>query len=1331
MESLSKIFPLKYILGVLLVTLSLHTYTANVVKYLSNINGLSNNSVNCIFEDSEHIVWIGTWDGLNAYNGRDIKTFRYNKNNKYSISNNIIRQIVEQNTDHLWISTDYGVNRWDRKTQTFTNYFSGPEYKVPKQEKSFMLGLTSSKKIICFVKEQGLFYFDNEAQLFKLIDIHVNGEIKDFLIDNNDNGYFLLNNGKIEQYKIEQKSNNSILFTNRKEIKNDVFVDRIFFSENKLILTSSNGLSILDESLSTIKHLDFNLSKAISQAIYHKNILYISFYEGGCLKYDPKEDKLSEVEGVSDRVPIFTMYFGNQDILWIGSDGQGVLQVYEYASPFKTIKTNHPVRSFCQNPDGDILIGTKGDGIKLLNRQTGKISDYKNITNGLISNSVYAIKRNKSNDIFIGTEGEGINILHTKSNRLQKLNIPSKFPVFKAVYSIYFSNNDSLLWLGTSGYGLIRIKLDKVNEEYIVEDVEQYISSDQRKSLNNDVIYTIIPSSNKNELWFGTRGAGLNKVNTKSGTFENFEDINSDISLTNNDILCLLNSSNNNLWIGTSYGLNRVETERIPKNIFQYTENEGLNNNTIHGILEDKAKDIWVSTNLGISRIYSSSGKIDNYKLIDGLQNDEFSDGAYFKDNDNNLYFGGVSGFSYFNPENIQLRNFDPILSLSSLKIYNTAQNINERIQNGVLHLSYDERYTTFSFIASDFINNENCEYAYRLSNYTEGWINNGNNPNIVFAKLPPGKYKLEVRATNGDKVWSNNTYELEINVSHPWWLSTPAILFYILLAVVILYIVQSVIKNRIRLNRELFLKKIEKEHQQKVYESKLNLFTNVAHEFFTPLTLIYGPAQHLLESVKLDSYTKRYIQIIKNNAERMQKLINELMEFRKTKTGHTPLHPESIDIKLLTDYVSDNYIEMAQENKIDYQVTVSNTSTINTDRDSLEKIFFNLFSNAFKYTPRNGYIHVDVWQDGEHEKALNMTIRNSGKGLTDSQMAEIFNKYKIFDDTPKVQTAVSTGIGLNLTKGLTELLGGKISVSSKLGESVQFTLTIPPLLKETPNVVDEEASTPLQSNYLLNIQSNKKVSILIVEDEKNITELLKDILTPYYTTQEAVDGEDALNQIELNRPDIIISDIMMPNLDGIALIDRLKSNPKTAHIPIISISAKNTIEDHINAYKHGADLYISKPFHPRHVLSTIENLVNKQATLKEYFNSTISSEVVRDGVTMHQEGEKFLEDIISFIENSMDDESLNPNAIADFLGISKATLYRKLKELTDKTPSEFVRTIRLAHASKLLKSTRLTVSEIMFKSGFTNKSYFYREFAKQYDMSPKEYRDTNNSPAQ
>lgn len=1324
-DSLTRYY-LKYFSGVLFLILSLPTYSANVVKYISNINGLSNNSVNCIFEDSEHIIWIGTWDGLNAYNGRDIKTFRYNKNNRTSISNNIIRQIIEQNSSYLWVATDHGVNRWDRKTQTFNNYFFGSEFKAPKQEKSFMLGLTSSHKVVCFVKEQGLFYFDDQSQAFKPIDFQMGDDIKDFIIDNNDNAYFLLNNGKIEQYKIAQ-TNNSVLFTNRKELEDDSFIDRIFFTGNKLILVSANKLSILDESLSTIKHLDLNLSKTISQVIYNKDILYISFYEGGCIKHNLIENLVLDIEGVSDRTPIFTMYFGNQDILWIGSDGQGILQVYEYASQFHTIKTNHPVRSFCQTMDGDILIGTKGDGIKLLNRQTGKLSDYKNVNNGLISNSVYSIKKNKANDIFIGTEGEGINILNTKNNRLQRLNIPLRFPVFKAVYSIYFSNNDSLLWLGTSGYGLVKIKLKKIKDEYIVDDLEQYISSDQQKSLNNDVIYTIIPSSNKDELWFGTRGAGLNKVNTSSGVFQNLEALHSDISLSNNDILCLLNSSDRNLWIGTSYGLNRLETEQTPKQIFQYTENEGLNNNTIHGILEDEMKNIWVSTNLGISRINPSLEKIDNYTLIDGLQNDEFSDGAYFKDNDNNLYFGGVSGFSYFNAENIQLRSFDPLLSLSSLKIYNTSQNINERIQNGILQLSYDERYTTLSFIASDFINNENCEYAYRLSNYTEGWINNGKNPNIVFAKLPPGKYKLEVRATNGDKVWSNNIYHLQINVAHPWWFSTPAILFYILLTIIIVYIVQSVIKNRIRLNKELFLKKIEKEHQQKVYESKLNLFTNVAHEFFTPLTLIYGPAQHLLESVKLDSYTKRYIQIIKNNAERMQKLINELMDFRKTKTGHTPLHPETLDIKLLTDYVSDNYIEMAQENKIDYQVTVENTSTIHTDRDSLEKIFFNLFSNAFKYTPRNGYIHTKVWQDSEQDNALNMTITNSGKGLTEQQMSEIFNKYKIFDNTPKVQSAVSTGIGLNLTKGLAELLGGKISVSSQYGESVKFTLVIPPLSTETPNEIDEKSTTPLTNNYQVNIQSNKKVSILIVDDEKNITELLKDILTPYYTTQEAVDGEDALKQIELNRPDIIISDIMMPNLDGISLIDRLKSNPKTSHIPIISISAKNTIEDHINAYKHGADLYISKPFHPRHVLSTIENLINKQATLKEYFNSTISSEVVRDGITMHQEGEKFLEDIISFIENSIDDESLNPNSIADFLGISKATLYRKLKELTDKAPSEFVRTIRLTHASKLLKSTRLTVSEIMFKSGFSNKSYFYREFAKQYDMSPKEYRDANS----
>ncbi|MCD8193569.1 MAG: response regulator, partial [Tannerellaceae bacterium] len=400
----------------------------------------------------------------------------------------------------------------------------------------------------------------------------------------------------------------------------------------------------------------------------------------------------------------------------------------------------------------------------------------------------------------------------------------------------------------------------------------------------------------------------------------------------------------------------------------------------------------------------------------------------------------------------------------------------------------------------------------------------------------------------------------------------------------------------------------------------------------------------------------------------------------------------------------------------------IEDTPILTTDRSSLEKIFFNLISNAFKYTPAGGAIHLDVKQSQETSN-LEFVIRNTGKGLTPKQMSQLFNKFTIFDNS-KLQNATSTGIGLGLTKSLVELLGGTIEVSSRLAEYVQFQVNLPSIqTNETTKTSTEIAEAQPITHPDIKLSDKKEISILIIEDERNIRELLTDILKPYYNVTEAEDGEEALKMVEQNVPDIIITDILMPKLDGIGLMSRLKTEPRTQHIPIISISAKNSIDDHINAYEHGADLYITKPFHPRHVLVAVENLIDKKLMLKEYFNSSRSSITVKDGIVLHTEDEQFLQEIVTFIEQNMEDETLSPNSISDFMGISKASLYRRLKELTDKTPSEFVRSIRLEYASKLLITTKLTVIEIMFRSGFGNKSYFYREFGKQYGVSPKEYR--------
>lgn len=1296
----------------------------NVLRYISNANGLSNNSVNCIFEDSDNVIWIGTWDGLNLYDGREIRTFRYNRNNTYSISNNVIRQIVEQDRNHIWVATDHGINKWNKYKQEFVSFFYGVENKLPKQENSYLVGISTDKTVYSYVKEEGWFYYDEATNNFCPLSVELRKDVKQFIIDNEDNLYILLQNGEIYTSKIRKEGNiPSIQPPKRLQII-DKPVEKIFFSENKLLLAAHKQVVILNKLQNIVKKVDLNTGKNISSLLLHKNNLYISFYEGGGLKYNLSTNTINEISEVSNKTSIFTLFVGSQDILWAGTDGQGVMMIYKYDPLFKTVKSDYPVRSFCETEKGEILVGTKGGGIKLLNKTNNTLVQYLNTENGLQSNSVYAMKKNKNGDIFIGTEGEGISVQYAGQNKIEQLLLPNGFPIFKAVYNIYFTDNDSIMWLGTSGYGLIKVVIRYEKNKYRIEKVEQFISTTQTHSIHNDIIYSISGGDNKNELWFGTRGTGLYKIDTQTDVITKIEDN----VLTNNDVLCIQNIKSE-LWTGTSYGLNRLligEKGIINK---EYTDNQGLANNTIHGILEDESNNIWISTNLGLSFLDLKKNSIENYTFSDGLQSNEFSDGAFFLDKNHHLYFGGVDGLNYFKTQNIKRRDFNPSLKLSSLKIYNTQQNVQKRITDNTLKLLYDEQYISFTFVTNDFINNENCEYYYRLSDLSEEeWISNGNNPNIIFSKLTPGDYILEIKYTNGDKVMSGNVYRLKIHVDRPWWFSNIAIIVYLLLIGTIIYIIQSVIKNRIRLNRQILLERIDKQHQQKVHEAKLDFFTNVAHEFFTPLTLIYGPAQHLLESSSLNNYSKNYIQIIKNNAERMQRLINELMDFRKAKTGHKSIYAEDINVKTLTDYISDNYTDISEQNGIDYKVSISDDFSILSDRDFLEKILLNLISNAFKYTPNNGKIHLKVWQN-DTDNSLQLTLKNSGKGLTQQQMNEIFNKYKIYDN-PQLKNAISTGIGLNLTKSLIELLGGTIKVSSVYGEFVQFDVRIPPLQKEnnTEQVIPMQKAVNEEPNIsLLHITSDKSITILVIDDEKNIRELLKDILSPYYRILEAEDGQQALEMIEYNHPDIIVSDVMMPNLDGISLIKTLKSNPKTVYIPIISISAKTSIEDSIEAYEHGVDLYIQKPFHPRHVLSTVENLVRKQKQLKGYYHSSLSAIRLQDGKEMYEEDKKIIQDVTDYIHNNINDETLTPGSIAYFLGTSKATLYRNFKDILNSTPSEFIRTIRLEYASKLLLTTKYTVMEVMYNSGFNNKSYFYREFSKKYEMSPIEYRNKHS----
>lgn len=1321
--------PLKYSLIVFLLCLTGLASLAGEqysIERLSNENGLSNSSVNCFCEDSRHRLWIGTWDGLNVYDGREFQIYRHRRNSSGSIGNNIIRQIIEQDSLTMWIVTNDCVSRRDERTGLFSNFYPGRDNNAMSGHVSYILGKTSGNEILVCAKQHGFFLYRQGVKESKFIPVvGGNPRILSMLIDDTDRIFMLTESREILCYRfVYLKGREVPMLVEESPVKTQCKVSDMSLTGNVLVINYGSIVEGLDLHTGERYGIETGLPN-VGRIASREGTLYLTDRNCSKLVSYNLRTRLGETIGsLPSKTAVFSIYAGSQDILWVGTDGRGLLKIFEYASPFRTVHTVYPVRCFSKGEDGTILVGTKGEGIKLFDKRKRDVLGEITATQGLISNSVYSMRKNSRGDIFIGTEGKGINYLVRGEKSLRKLYFPADSITVKSVYSLNFSHGDSVLWAGTSGGGLIRMKLKYLRGDgYTVYDVRQYKASGVYSALGSNIIYSIVRSVDQDVLWLGTRGGGVVKFDSGKERFEsipNYSDLSKEINM---DVLSMVRGTDGSLWVGTSYGLNRLMTEEGQIRYTSFPGEDDLEDSAVHGIVEDMAGNLWISTGNGITCIDGHSGRSVQYTSLNGLQNNEFSDGAYFRDNDKDIFFGGVAGFSYFNPDEMSLRDYSPQIRLAGLRINNAELNVYDRIKQNVLCLDYDEAHVSLSFCVGDFINNENCIFEYRISSISDEWISNGSNSSISLTRLPPGRYRLDVRYTNGDRVWCKSMFSLNIRMRHPWWFSGWAVIIYLMLAIFIAYVVCSMIRNRIRMSRRLLLEHVEKEQQKKMHESQLNFFENIAHEFFTPLTLIYGPAQQLLERGELDNYAKKYVLLIKNNAERMQQLLNELMAFRKADKGYTVLHAETLNLNSMLNSIIDNFMLLAGENHIQLSVRIGEMGSFNTDRNVLEKIFFNLISNAFKYTPANGYIKI--YLERQADDTVQFRVRNSGKGLTEEQCAEAFNRFRIFEHTNQ-KHAISTGIGLNLVKELSELLGGKISVESQLNEYVEFNVVLPQLpIPEKQS--EEDPRKDVTFNLPVSQDRHRKFTVLVVEDDYNIRDLLLDILSSKYTVLTANDGLEALRILQQNLPDLVLCDIVMPELDGLGLIDKIRSDERTAHLPIVSVSAKLSMEDRIEAVEHGADAYITKPFNPRHVLATIGQLLNKRTIMKEYFNSARSDVTVREGVTLHHEDERLLNDIVGFIEKNIDDDALNPTSISDFIGMGKTSLYEKLKELTGKTPGEYIRMVRLDHASKLLKTTQLTVQEVMYKSGFSSKSYFYKEFAARFGSSPKEYRKANS----
>lgn len=1325
---------------------------------LTNNDGLSNSSINTIFQNSKGLMWFGSWDGLNVYNGREFKVFKPDPGNPNSISNNIIRDVVEENANIQWIATDLGINRLNLQTRSFEHFFVDARSQAVYNEHSFLIAKNSSDKIFAAVYGLGIFFFQDKEKTFTPLDLANDFKLKKIFFDLDDNLWVHTEDRNLFKIVFKKGITDKVQAQSIVKFQHAQNITAVFYDKNNEIWMQTANHQLLSYRISEgmlVKHQQLPSEIANIHAMLFLDDHQLWGTANGLFRFDPTE-KTTEI--ILNNISVLSLYEGTQQIVWVGTDMQGVWMLTPPREKFRTYSSENisnfgksAVRTFFEDPSGILWVGTKGSGIYQFKKSNneGQLNLVRRLTtdNGLLSNAVFTIVPGSENEYWIGTDGSGIN--YYRNNSLHKLYIPDSLKKqinLSSVYSIYVPDN-STLWVGTSGFGMYKLLIDRSTRPFSIKSFKQFVfRNDQPTSLSNNIVYSIIRDDDEH-LWIATRGGGLNRFNTDNEQFQTFRfSMDNPGFISSDDVLCLYKDKKGFLWAGTSMGLNKLLRFDQGKPVFaRFTEKEGMPNNTIHGILEDKRNNLWLSTNRGIATLIEDE---NNYRIIsyfkkDGLQNNEFSDGAFYESpTSNELYFGGISGFNVFNPLEITHSSYMPPLVLDAFLIDNTEINLDSYLRRSgnkeQLVLSHKNKSFSLRFIPLDYISGSKCEIAYMLEGFQKDWIQLGTSNIIVFSNLPKGNYVLKVKRSNADKIWSDDYFYLPIKMNPPWWDSTLAYILYVVILILLVTGILRFMRYQITVRNNVRLKELEKQKNEEIHQAKLRFFTNIAHEFSNSLTLIYGPCEQLLQTHATDGFTRKYINIIKSNSERMQTLIQQLIEFRKAETGHLRIKIEPVDVTELIKFVLDHFLEMLEQKKINLKLTFTPEVILwNTDRDSLEKIIFNLVSNAVKYTPADENIEVQAEISAAE---MQLRVTNTGVGVQEGHRQRIFDRFEVLERFEKqVLKGLETrsGIGLALCKNLVEVLQGSISLESDGSTFTTFVVRLPKQEAETVtiNEVSEEHLSEIQkiilpdppvyasNDQMLPTLAEKNGLVLIIDDAPEIRQLLRELLGDKYDIAEAANGQEAIGIMKQRMPVLIVSDIIMPVMNGVEFVKIMKDQELTRHIPIILLSSKSSVENQIEGLEVGADAYLSKPFHPRHLEAMIESLLHRNKALLDYSESPYSAIDQLDGKLIRKEDKNLIVKITTIIHSHIDNESLSLDFIAGEIALSKMQLYRKVKEIMGQTPTEYIRSIRLKHAEKLLKTTNKTVLEIMYQCGFNNKAYFYREFAKKYHETPNEYR--------
>ncbi len=1331
---------------------------SQIGTFYTTDNDLSSSLINAICQDGRNYIWIATEDGLNKFDGVHFTTYKNISNDSASIKNNYVRSLFEDSKGRFWVGCINALHLYNRATDNFTEipvYYEGlralPHVTSMIESVEGEIWMATSGIGIIRIKEGDEVIKTDEDLTPRLSSLHLTSIYQD------KSGVIWIGSENQGLNRYDPRTDEVTVFKSPHLIgSNEISAICEDTEGNIFVGTLTKGLYKFNEEkqlFELIPYANASMLPVKSMLIDEQNCLLAGTDGQGIKIYNREKECLEDYPMLSapfdfSKMKVHAICRDQNGNIWTGLFQKGVFLTPETPNKFdywgfkshnRNIIGSNSVMSLLIDKENVLWVGTDNDGVYRIRDKKESYHFFSGTANNSAPNTVISMVEDNDGNIWFGSYLQGLAQYERKTGRFHyyenRLGESAGNTAHDKIFCMTM-DEENRLWLGTNGAGVY--VFDIKTKEYKLHYAQHY--KDQHY-ITNDWINCLYFDSD-GILWIGSY-KGVCSLDPKTNQLEEYDHI-----LPGKIIYSISGDSKKNLWIGTTEGLALVDVKNQKSKI--YTEAEGLPSSIICGILEDEDHNIWLSTHSGISKLIVKEERFINYYASDGLQGNEFSMGAFFKAKDGQLFFGGISGISAFYPEDINNQRTPLNLQLTGLYVLDKPVVAGRKsgrhpIISGFIsdvdtvRLSYKDNMFALEFSTFDFGFAERIRYRYMLEGFNSQWLATEPGRNrINFTNISHGTYKLRVKASIYDS--SSEEKIITLIISPPWYLTWWARLAYFILFVLFVWGVTRFILDRIKHKNEL----LKREHAEQISEAKLQFFINVSHEIRTPMSLIISPLEKLI-SENNDTKTQKAYLLMYRNAQRILRLINQLMDVRKLDKGLMSVVLRETDIVGFIDDLMLTFEYQANKRNIDFKfIHPDEKLYVWLDLGNFDKVLVNILSNAFKFTPEDGEISITLYT-GRDEKVQNalrdyfeIIVADTGIGIEEDKIEQIFERF--YQINNNLSLNFGTGIGLHLARSLVELQHGILFARNRRDrQGSEFVIRMPLGSDhlsdaEKGNRVEQpdkgKENEPIREAFRQAEKEEKKspsktktkYRILVVDDEEEIRQYLKSELSDLYRIEEAVNGKEALDYILREKPHLVISDVMMPEMDGATLTKKVKSNINVNYIPIILLTAKATQEDKAEAFETGADAYVSKPFHIGLLKKRIANILENRERLEHRAVDSENKSVFIKPVFIRSADEILHEKIINIINENIADSDLNVEFLANRIGMSRVHMHRKLKELTNQSARDFIKSIRLKQAGELLSKQKLTISEVAYALGFNNLSHFSNSFREFYGMSPKEY---------